>query len=92
MNEMAARIVWDGGGEATIVTLEEDRVELVSTRAFPPGSRPEGVFGEGARVRLKTLGSHREGDSFHVRARLLDATRALRDEIARSLSITAEKG
>lgn len=92
MSEMSARIAWDGGGEATIATLDDDRVLLVSTRSFPPGSRPSGALPSGSRIRLKTLGSQREGDTFNVRARLLDATRALRDEIARSLSITAEKG
>lgn len=92
MTEPSPRVSWDGGGEATITHLEEDRVELASTRAFPPGSRPEGALASGSRIRLKTLGSRREGEVFCVRARLLDATRALRDEIARSLSITAEKG
>lgn len=92
MSDMSARVIWDGGGEATVATLDDDRVLLISTRAFPPGSRPEGSLASGARIRLKTLGSQREGDTFNVRARLLDATRALRDEIARSLSITAEKG
>lgn len=92
MSEPTVRISWDGGGEGTITRLDDDRVEILSTRAFPPGSRPEGALASGSRIRLKSLGSRREGDVFHVRARLLDATRALRDEIARSLSITAEKG
>lgn len=92
MSEMTPHVAWDGGGEATITKLDDDRVVLSSTRSFPPGSRPSGSLASGSRIRLKTLGSQREGDTFNVRARLLDATRALRDEISRSLSITAEKG
>lgn len=92
MSDTTSRVSWDGGGEATIASLDGERVLLVSTRPFPPGSRPSGTLPSGSSVRFKTLGSQREGDTFNVRARLLDATRALRDEIARSLSITAEKG
>jgi len=36
------RLAWEGGGAATLAKLEGDRIELVSTRAFAPGSRPKG--------------------------------------------------
>jgi hypothetical protein len=39
-----APIAWTGGGTAELLVIDGDRVELVSTRAFAPGSRPEGTF------------------------------------------------
>jgi hypothetical protein len=42
-----AHIAWTGGGTAVLDVIEGDRVELLSTRAFAPGSRPEGTFTTG---------------------------------------------
>ena len=39
-----AHIAWTGGGTAVLDVIDGDRVELLSTRAFAPGSRPEGTF------------------------------------------------
>ena len=39
-----AHIAWTGGGTAVLDAIDGDRVELLSTRAFAPGSRPEGTF------------------------------------------------
>jgi hypothetical protein len=81
---VAALIEWTGGGTATIESLELDRVTLVSSRAFAPGSRPEGSI-EGApgadayRIWVKVHGSRRTDDgSFRVSGRILNATRELR--------------
>jgi hypothetical protein len=41
---MSVDIAWSGGGTAVIDLIDGDRVELVSTRAFAPGSRPEGTL------------------------------------------------
>jgi hypothetical protein len=74
-----ARLVWDGGGTATLTALDEDRIELVSSRAFAPGSRPlASLEGNDARVWLKVHGSRRQEDgAFRVTGRLLNATRHL---------------
>ena len=40
---MSAEVTWKVGGTAVIDVIDGDRVELVSTRAFAPGSRPEGA-------------------------------------------------
>jgi hypothetical protein len=40
---MSVDVAWNGGGTAVIDVLDDDRVELISTRAFAPGSRPEGT-------------------------------------------------
>jgi hypothetical protein len=42
-----AHIAWTGGGTAVLDVIDGDRVELLSTRAFAPGSRPEGTFTAG---------------------------------------------
>lgn len=87
---MGAAVAWDGGGEATVTALADDRIELASSRPFPPGSRPEGALASGARVRIKVHGSRRTGETFEVRGRLIDATRDLRAAIAETLSTRPE--
>jgi len=51
---MSAEVTWKVGGTAVIDVIDGDRVELVSTRAFAPGSRPEGAV-------LLASGSRSEG-------------------------------
>ena len=41
---MAARIAWADGGSAIVDAIDGDRISLVSSRAFAPGSRPEGTL------------------------------------------------
>jgi hypothetical protein len=74
-------VTWTGGGTATLEIIDEDRVELVSTRAFAPGSRPEGKldFAEQL-IWLKVHGSRRQEDgSFRVKGRLLNVRREILD-------------
>jgi hypothetical protein len=81
-----ARVTWQGGGGASIETLENDRITLVSNRAFAPGSRPEGTLQTkdapetaGHRIWVKVHGSRKQEDgSFVVTGRLLNPTRELR--------------
>jgi hypothetical protein len=82
---------WKAGGVATIAKLEGERVELVSSRAWPPGSRPDGVIslGGGAEspIWFKIFNARREADgNFRLTGRLLDATVALRTAIERMLA------
>jgi hypothetical protein len=84
-----AHIAWTGGGTAVLDLIDGDRVELVSTRAFAPGSRPEGTFttgpagsgGPGARpIWMKVHGSRRQEDgSYRVKGRLLNVRREVLD-------------
>jgi hypothetical protein len=79
---MSARVVWSGGGTASIEELEGDRIALVSDRPFAPGSRPEGTLEiESAqhRIWIKVHASKRRDDgSFRVNGRLMNPTRELR--------------
>lgn len=80
---MAVRISWNGGGSASVETVEGDHIELVSSRPFAPGSRPEGTL-EGAadRVWLKVHGARRQEDgTFHVRGRLLNMRREVLERL-----------
>jgi hypothetical protein len=85
---MTASVAWSGGGTARIAAIDGERLELTSTRAFAPGSRPEGTLeppgiAAGAsprRIWVKVHGSRRQDDgSYLVKGRLLNATRELRD-------------
>lgn len=73
-------IAWTNGGTAVLEVLDDDRVELVSTRAFAPGSRPEGVLSRGGqRIWLKVHGARRQEDgTFRIKGRLLNVTREVR--------------
>ena len=88
MTDVAPSVAWSGGGSARISAIDGERLELTSTRAFAPGSRPEGTLeatGEAEianprHIWVKVNGSRRQDDgSYLVRARLLNATRELRD-------------
>jgi hypothetical protein len=73
------RIVWDNGGEATVTAVQGDKVEVLSSKPSPPGSRLTGVF-EGSsrlRIRLKVHGCKRTDVGFAIHGRLLDGTREL---------------
>ena len=78
------RLVWDGGGTADLMSVDGDRVELVSSRAHAPGSRPKASLegdptAQAATIWMKVHGSHRQPDGlYRVRGRLLNATKELR--------------
>jgi len=77
-----ASIAWSGGGTASIESLDQDRITLVSDRPFAPGSRPEGTLETppGAhRIWVKVHASKRRDDgTFLVNGRLMNPTRELR--------------
>jgi hypothetical protein len=75
-----ACLLWAGEGTATLALLDGEKVELVSTRAFAPGSRPEASLeSTQERVWLKVHNSRRQEDGlYRVTGRLLNATKQLR--------------
>lgn len=78
-------LAWEKGGEATIVKVADDAIEVRSTRSAPPGARLAATLRAepGTRVTIKSHGSRRDADgSFLIKGRLLDANRELRDRIA----------
>jgi hypothetical protein len=80
-----AHIDWSAGGEADVLTCDDDRIELSSTASAAPGSRPEGTLTDGRVVRLKVQRCRREdslgAERFRIEGRLLDASRALREHL-----------
>lgn len=91
----ATLVAWDAGGDALVLRLDEDRVELDSSRAWPPGSRPKGkLVRGGVTFWCKVHGSRRVEPSgrFHVVARLLDATRAELDGLVARLAEARDAG
>lgn len=102
MSAESLLVTWSGGtSRARIILLDDDRVSLLSGRAFAPGSRPEGVLGGGGPLRMKTarcrLATDAERDGvtlpwpaegnavFLLEGRLLDASRALRTSLTNAL-------
>jgi hypothetical protein len=95
------RVRWQGGGDAVVVVLHDDLVTLLTTKPFAPGSRPEGVSGAGATIRVKTARCRRQREGEHpavvlpatpdgvaylLEGRLLDASRALRIALSDALA------
>lgn len=66
------------GGEATLVSLEGERVQLDSSVPSAPGTPLLATLDDGSAVRIKVARCAREGERFVIEGRLLDATRALR--------------
>ncbi|MET0592713.1 MAG: hypothetical protein ABW133_08450 [Polyangiaceae bacterium] len=77
----SAAISWTGGGTAVFELIDGDKVELVSTRAFAPGARPEGTLATGGHtIWLKCHGSRRQDDgTYRVKGRLLNVRREILD-------------
>jgi hypothetical protein len=75
------------GGEATLVTIDDDRATLSSPTAAAPGSRL-GLLVGGRTIRLKVHRCVREGDRFTVAGRFIDLTRDLRDQLANGIAAT----
>jgi hypothetical protein len=85
---MSPLVFWKTGGEGTLLSLEKgDRVELISTCSFAPGSRPEGTLSDHQRVWMKVHASRMQPDGrFLVSGRLLNATRTLRSVLELALA------
>ena len=75
-------IRWTKGGEAAVIEADDDRVTVRSTIPSAPGSRIEGLLPSGGPFRLKVARCRAEGGGFRIEGKLLDATRAVRDEVA----------
>lgn len=71
----------EGGGRASVVETDGDRVSLRSTRAFPPGSPLSGTSPLGT-LRIKVRSCRKEGDVFHVDGRFVNLSREQRQRLA----------
>lgn len=93
MSAVREQLAWVKGGHAEVVSLADDAIVLRSTTSAPPGARLEAKLGpEGAPVKIKSHGSHKEADgAFTLKGRLIDATRELRARLA-LLVATSEAG
>jgi hypothetical protein len=75
-------IRWSKGGEASVLQADDDKVAVRSTVPSAPGSRLEGALPSGGALRLKVARCKAEDGAFRIEGKLLDATRATRDEVA----------
>ena len=78
-----AAIRWNKGGEAEVIEARDDRIALRSTNAGVPGSRLEGTLEDGTSIMVKVARCKKNEGAFDIEGRLLDATREVRDRIAR---------
>jgi len=82
---MSGRVWWLRGGEALVAQVAGDVVTLRSTVPSPPGSRLEGTLDDPPTVvvRVKVHVSRKVAEgAFEIHARLLDATRDVRERLA----------
>ena len=93
---LTGHVAWEGGGSADLAKLDGEAVELLSTRPFAPGSRPEGKLSRGGRYRMKVHRSRRIGGDepprYRIEGRLLDVTRAERESLRALLDGSAPEG
>jgi hypothetical protein len=78
---MTLELALEGGGRATLVETDGDRVTLLATRPFPPGSP---LAGEGplGTLRVKVRGCKRDGEAFRVDGRFVNLSREQRAALA----------
>jgi hypothetical protein len=88
---VSAHVRWSKGGEATILSLDGDRVAVRSSTPSAPGSRPEGTLASGARFWIKVARCRKDEDGFLLEGRLLDATRDARSELQLLLQLQTGK-
>jgi hypothetical protein len=81
---MTAKLLWEKGGSAQLVSLTLDAVTLRSTIPSPPGSRIAGALEGDATVALKVKihSSKKEEDgTFVLTGRPLDMTTTVREKL-----------
>jgi hypothetical protein len=81
---MSAHVRWDKGGEASIVSVDDESIVLRSTTPAPPGARIAGALAgdPAARLRVKVHASKKQAEGeFLVAGRLIDATREVRERL-----------
>jgi hypothetical protein len=74
------------GGDACVLGLDRDRVDLEASSPSAPGTRLRGRLDDGRELRLKVLRCLRRGNEFAIEARLIDASRELRRAVAALLA------
>lgn len=82
----SVELAWRGGGAGRVASLSGDAVVLVSEKPFAPGARPIGAIASGREIRVKVHRCRKIDDAFQIEGRLIDATRALTEELARLLT------
>jgi hypothetical protein len=79
------RLALSDGGEVVLLSIDGDRVKLASAIAVAPGTRLAAHLADGAGLRIKVYQCALQGERFSIEGRLLDATRTLRERLAREL-------
>jgi hypothetical protein len=67
-----------GGGRARLHRTDGDDVELVASRAFPPGSTLHGEAPGLGSMRVKVRACKKDGDEFRVAGRFVNLSREQR--------------
>lgn len=87
-----AHLRWAKGGEARIVALDDDRIELVSTSSSAPGSRVDGVLPSASTLRVKVHRCRKLAEGYAIEGRTLDLRRGVRAEILLLLAAPPDLG
>jgi len=74
------------GGDACVLGLDGDRLDLQASSPSAPGTRLRAQLDDGRALRLKVLRCLRRGNEFAIEARLIDASRELRRAMATMLA------
>jgi hypothetical protein len=80
---------WSKGGEAVLLTLEDDAITLRSTIPSAPGSRLDGTLANGSSFRVKVHSCRKTDAEFVIAGRTIDMRREVRAEIVAMLAARA---
>jgi hypothetical protein len=85
---VSSRLALSGGGFALVEGRSGERVTLLCTRAFPPGSTLTLGFPEKGDLSVKVRGSKKtEAGEFRVEGRAINLSRALRQALDEILDV-----
>jgi hypothetical protein len=76
-----AALRWSKGGEADLISLAGDIIQVRSTISSAPGSRLDATLAGGAGFRVKVHRCQKREVGFEIEGRLIDLRREVRGEL-----------
>lgn len=77
-------LTWQKGGDAVIESCDGTAIVLLSSVPAPPGAPLTGTLASGMEIQVKVHGSKKQDGEpvrFRIQGRLLNASRAVKDQL-----------
>jgi hypothetical protein len=78
---MKSELELDGGGSATLLEIDGERLTLLAPRAFPPGSTLTCSSAATGKLEIKVRGCRKDAEAFRVDGRFVNLSRTQREAL-----------